>query len=40
MRDNQNSWELDANGEYQRRKPRTGQQTFSAQQHLMNTLGA
>jgi polyphosphate kinase len=40
LRDNQNSWELDANGEYQRRKPRTGQQTFSAQQHLMNTLGA
>jgi polyphosphate kinase len=40
LRDNQNSWELDANGEYHRRKPRTGQQRFSAQQHLMNTLGA
>jgi polyphosphate kinase len=40
LRDNQNSWELDANGEYHRRKPRTGQQPFSAQQHLMNTLGA
>lgn len=40
LRDNQNSWELNASGDYQRRKPRTGQQPFSAQQHLMITLGA
>lgn len=40
LRDNQNAWELNASGDYQRRKPRTGQQPFSAQQHLMNTLGA
>ena len=39
LRDNQNAWELNASGDYQRRKPRTGQQPFSAQQHLMNTLG-
>ncbi len=40
LRDNQNAWELNAAGEYQRRKPRAGQQAFSAQQQLMSTLGA
>ena len=40
LRDNQNSWELQPNGDYQRRKPRVGQQPFSAQLHLMHTLGA
>ena len=40
LRDNQNAWELNAAGEYQRRKPRAGQQAFSAQQQLMTTLGA
>ncbi len=40
LRDNLNSWELNASGEYQRRKPRTAQQAFSAQQHLMSLLGA
>ena len=40
LRDNQNAWELNAAGEYQRRKPRAGQQALSAQQQLMNTLGA
>lgn len=40
LKDNQNSWELNTAGEYQRRKPRAGQQSFSAQQYLMHTLGA
>ena len=40
LRDNQNAWELNSNGEYLRRKPRAGQPEFSAQQHLMKTLGA
>jgi polyphosphate kinase len=40
LRDNQNSWELNANGDYLRRKPRAGQQPFSAQQQLMNTVGS
>ncbi len=40
LRDNQNSWELNAHGDYLRRKPRAGQQPFSAQQHLMKTLGS
>ena len=40
LRDNQNSWELNSDGAYIRRKPRSGQAEFSAQQHLMNTLGA
>ncbi len=40
LRDNQHAWELSANGEYHRRKPRVGQQPFSAQQHLITTLGA
>jgi polyphosphate kinase len=38
LKDNINSWELDSNGQYQRRKPRTRQTPFSAQQYLMQTL--
>ncbi len=39
LKDNKNSWELDSDGVYHRRKPRTGQVEFSVQQHLMQTLG-
>jgi polyphosphate kinase len=40
LKDNVNAWELDAEGHYKRRKPRGKQAVFSAQQHLMRTLGA
>jgi polyphosphate kinase len=40
MKDNANAWELDMNGTYQRRKPRGKQAGFSAQQYLMQCLGA
>jgi len=40
LKDNANAWELDVNGVYQKRKPRGKQAPFSAQQHLMLTLGA
>ena len=40
LKDNANAWELDMNGLYQKRKPRAKQAPFSAQQHLMMTLGA
>jgi polyphosphate kinase len=39
LKDNKNSWELDSDGVYHRRKSRTVQTEFSVQQHLMNTLG-
>ena len=39
LKDNANAWELQSNGQYQRRKPRGKQPAFSAQQHLMLTLG-
>ncbi|MBB5391207.1 MULTISPECIES: polyphosphate kinase 1 [unclassified Herbaspirillum] len=39
LKDNANAWHLDANGAYTLKKPRNKQHTFSAQQHLMNTLG-
>ncbi|MYM26528.1 polyphosphate kinase 1 [Duganella sp. FT135W] len=39
LKDNQNAWELEPDGHYQRRKARGKQATFSAQQHLMETLG-
>jgi polyphosphate kinase len=39
LKDNQNAWELEADGHYQRRKARGKQAVFSAQQHLMETLG-
>ena len=39
LKDNKNSWELDSDGVYHRRKSRTVQAEFSVQQHLMNILG-
>src|SRR5471032_1374928 len=39
LKDNTNSWELDADGHYQRRKPRAKQAPFSAQPYLMQLLG-
>ena len=39
LKDNLNSWELDANGTYHRRRPRSDQAGFSAQEFLMQTLG-
>jgi len=39
LKDNQNAWELDAEGNYHRRKPSSRQLPFSAQLHLMETLG-
>ena len=39
LKDNMNSWELDSNGVYQKRKPRGKSSAFSAQQHLMQVLG-
>jgi polyphosphate kinase len=38
LKDNSNAWELDSNGQYQRRKLRSRQAPFSAQQYLMQTL--
>ena len=40
LKDNTNAWELDSEGHYQRRKPRSRQAAFSAQQALMVALGA
>ncbi|MRW86600.1 polyphosphate kinase 1 [Pseudoduganella sp. FT26W] len=39
LKDNMNAWELEPDGHYQRRKARGKQTSFSAQQHLMETLG-
>ena len=39
LKDNLNSWELDADGTYHRRRPRSDQAGFSAQEFLMQTLG-
>ncbi|NRR28829.1 polyphosphate kinase 1 [Oxalobacteraceae bacterium] len=39
LKDNSNAWELEADGHYQRRKPRARQPSFSAQSHLMQLLG-
>jgi polyphosphate kinase len=39
LKDNTNAWELEADGHYQRRRARGKQASFSAQQHLMETLG-
>jgi polyphosphate kinase len=39
LKDNMNAWELDSNGCYQKRKPRSKSSAFSAQQHLMRVLG-
>ncbi|MGO4381954.1 polyphosphate kinase 1 [Pseudoduganella sp. RAF19] len=40
LKDNSNAWELEPDGHYQRRKARGKQKAFSAQQHLMETLGS
>ncbi|MBK4734039.1 polyphosphate kinase 1 [Noviherbaspirillum pedocola] len=39
LRDNNNAWELGADGAYRRRRPRKGQAPFCAQQYLMQKLG-
>jgi polyphosphate kinase len=39
LKDNRNSWELDADGNYHRRRPQSDQSGFSAQEFLMQTLG-
>ncbi len=39
LKDNQNAWELDADGDYLRKKASARQLPFSAQEHLMQTLG-
>ncbi len=39
LKDNRNSWELDADGNYHRRRPQSDQAGFSAQEFLMQTLG-
>jgi polyphosphate kinase len=39
LKDNHKAWELDADGHYRRRKPSARQPLFSAQDHLMETLG-
>jgi polyphosphate kinase len=38
LKDNVNSWELESNGHYKRRKPSANQTAFSAQEHLMTML--
>jgi polyphosphate kinase len=40
LKDNSNAWELDPDGHYSRRKARGKQKAFSAQGHLMETLGS
>ncbi len=39
LKDNSNAWELEPDGQYQRRRARGKQAVFSAQQHLMTLLG-
>ncbi len=39
LKDNQNAWELDAQGLYHRKRPTRSQKAFSAQQFLMTTVG-
>ena len=40
LQDNVDTWELASDGQYRRRKPRAGQKPCSAQQTLMELLGA
>jgi polyphosphate kinase len=40
LKDNVNAWELGPDGQYRRRKPRGGNPPLSAQQSLMDMLGA
>ena len=39
LKDNTNAWHLNADGVYAQKKISSRQQAFSAQQHLMQTLG-
>ncbi len=39
LKDNTNAWELDSNGVYKKRVARSKRLRFSAQEHLMQTLG-
>lgn len=39
LKDNQNAWELDSEGNYHRKKPGARQNPFSAQGYLMQSLG-
>lgn len=39
LKDNMNAWELDSEGTYHRRAPRSNQQPFCAQRFLMQELG-
>ncbi len=39
LKDNSNAWELDEHGQYHRRKARGKVKPYSAQQHLMESLG-
>lgn len=39
LKDNSNAWELEPGGQYQRRRPRSKQAGFSAQDYLMKLLG-
>jgi len=39
LKDNSNAWELDSHGHYHRRKSRGKVKAYSAQQHLMESLG-
>lgn len=40
LKDNYNSWELESDGQYRRRRPRNKQTSFSAQHYLMQLLGS
>jgi polyphosphate kinase len=40
LKDNQNAWELDADGDYHRRRPTARQQPYGAQAYLMTELGS
>ncbi len=40
LKDNADAWELEPSGLYQKRKSRSKQMAFSAQQYLMQTLGS
>ncbi|MCL1886832.1 MAG: polyphosphate kinase 1 [Betaproteobacteria bacterium] len=39
LKDNQNAWELRADGTYRQKKPRKKQEKYGAQQHLMQIYG-
>lgn len=39
LKDNENAWDLETDGQYRKRKLRKRQNGFTAQQHLMSKLG-